>query len=66
MTQDSQPAGADRNSERRVTRIITRVRRRVVVRDLVTFGTGRAWLAVVAIGGALLALCLRPRRRTQR
>ncbi len=48
-------------SEDRVQRIVARARRQVALRDLLAFGAGRAWLAAVAVGGALLTLLFRPK-----
>ncbi len=53
----------EEGSDERVNRIIARSRRHVGVRDVVTFGAGRAWMAVLAVGGALLGLLLRPRTK---
>ncbi len=50
-------------SEDRVQLIVARARRQIAIRDLLVFGAGRAWLAAVAVGGALLTLLFRPKTR---
>lgn len=52
----------NKGSDERVNRILARSRREAGVRDLVTFGAGRAWLAVVSVGAAILSLLLRPKQ----
>jgi hypothetical protein len=55
---------------RRVRRIVDRAQREVAMREMINFGVGRVWVAIIGIGGAIFGFLYRrsqqpiPRNRT--
>ncbi len=47
----------------RVRRIVHRAEREVAVREMINFGVGRVWVAVIGIGGAIFGFLYRRSRQ---